>query len=124
MVAVDRLSLGVPMGECFGLLGINGAGKTTTFRMLTGDETMSGGTSVVEGFDITTNMNRVSYLHQYTKSLFPGPFLFFREREREKVRLRPLGRDRGSILFTYFYTLFFIFIFFYFFFLIFTHFTQ
>ena len=54
------MSLGVPMSECFGLLGINGAGKTTTFRMLTGDETMSSGTAAVEGFDIRSNMNRVS----------------------------------------------------------------
>ncbi|XP_021369630.1 ATP-binding cassette sub-family A member 2-like isoform X2 [Mizuhopecten yessoensis] len=36
-LAVDRLCLGVPSGECFGLLGVNGAGKTTTFKMLTGD---------------------------------------------------------------------------------------
>uniref|UniRef100_A0A671UT72 P-type phospholipid transporter n=1 Tax=Sparus aurata TaxID=8175 RepID=A0A671UT72_SPAAU len=35
--AVDRLCVGVPAAECFGLLGINGAGKTTTFKMLTGD---------------------------------------------------------------------------------------
>uniref|UniRef100_A0A8C7T2V0 P-type phospholipid transporter n=1 Tax=Oncorhynchus mykiss TaxID=8022 RepID=A0A8C7T2V0_ONCMY len=35
--AVDRVCLGVPAAECFGLLGINGAGKTTTFKMLTGD---------------------------------------------------------------------------------------
>uniref|UniRef100_A0A3B4BHQ8 ABC transporter domain-containing protein n=1 Tax=Periophthalmus magnuspinnatus TaxID=409849 RepID=A0A3B4BHQ8_9GOBI len=35
--AVKKLSLGVPAGECFGLLGVNGAGKTTTFKMLTGD---------------------------------------------------------------------------------------
>lgn len=34
--AVDGLWLGVPQGECFGLLGVNGAGKTTTFNMLTG----------------------------------------------------------------------------------------
>ena len=60
MVAVDSLSLGVPMGECFGLLGINGAGKTTTFRMLTGDETMTSGTAVVDGYDIRYNMNKVS----------------------------------------------------------------
>lgn len=59
LVAVDSLSLGVPMNECFGLLGINGAGKTTTFRMLTGDETMTSGTALVEGFDIRTNMNKV-----------------------------------------------------------------
>ncbi|VVD65070.1 nodulation factor ABC transporter ATP-binding protein NodI [Pandoraea nosoerga] len=33
---VDRLSLRVAPGECFGLLGPNGAGKTTTLRMLLG----------------------------------------------------------------------------------------
>ena len=47
------------MGECFGLLGINGAGKTTTFRMLTGDETMTSGTAVVDGYDIRYKMNKV-----------------------------------------------------------------
>ena len=50
------------MSECFGLLGINGAGKTTTFRMLTGDETMTSGTAVVDGFDIREDMNRVRSL--------------------------------------------------------------
>uniref|UniRef100_A0A3Q2QFZ9 ATP binding cassette subfamily A member 12 n=1 Tax=Fundulus heteroclitus TaxID=8078 RepID=A0A3Q2QFZ9_FUNHE len=35
--AVKKLSVGIPAGECFGLLGVNGAGKTTTFKMLTGD---------------------------------------------------------------------------------------
>ncbi|XP_068671756.1 phospholipid-transporting ATPase ABCA3-like [Montipora foliosa] len=59
LVAVDSLSLGIPKGECFGLLGINGAGKTTTFRMLTGDETMTSGTAVVDGYDIRYDMNKV-----------------------------------------------------------------
>ncbi|XP_053326902.1 glucosylceramide transporter ABCA12 [Spea bombifrons] len=36
-IAVNNMSLGIPPGECFGLLGVNGAGKTTTFKMLTGD---------------------------------------------------------------------------------------
>src|ERR1700756_5610702 len=34
--AVDNLSLQVPQGSIFALLGDNGAGKTTTIRMLTG----------------------------------------------------------------------------------------
>jgi len=34
--AVDRLTLTVPEGGMFGLLGANGAGKTTTFRMILG----------------------------------------------------------------------------------------
>ena len=41
--AVDQLCVGVPAGQCFGLLGVNGAGKTTTFKMLTGDEDVTKG---------------------------------------------------------------------------------
>ncbi|XP_060113052.1 glucosylceramide transporter ABCA12 [Heteronotia binoei] len=37
IVAVRNVSIGIPAGECFGLLGVNGAGKTTIFKMLTGD---------------------------------------------------------------------------------------
>ena len=36
VVAVDRLSLTVRRGECFGLLGPNGAGKTTTIEIFEG----------------------------------------------------------------------------------------
>ena len=39
--AVHHLSVGVPEGECFGLLGTNGAGKTTTFKMLTGRDLLT-----------------------------------------------------------------------------------
>lgn len=35
-VAVDRIDLDVPAGQCLGLLGPNGAGKTTTVEMLEG----------------------------------------------------------------------------------------
>ncbi|KAM5151867.1 LOW QUALITY PROTEIN: glucosylceramide transporter ABCA12 [Mantella aurantiaca] len=41
--AVNNMSLAIPPGECFGLLGVNGAGKTTTFKMLTGDISPSSG---------------------------------------------------------------------------------
>ncbi|KAM4794530.1 ATP-binding cassette sub-family A member 13-like [Cyanocitta cristata] len=45
--AVENISLGIPRGECFGLLGTNGAGKSTTFKMLTGDITPSAGRAVI-----------------------------------------------------------------------------
>ena len=51
-LAVDHINLVIPLGECFGLLGVNGAGKTTTFKMLTGDISPSGGTAKVAGYDI------------------------------------------------------------------------
>lgn len=49
ILAVDRLCVGVRPGECFGLLGVNGAGKTTTFKMLTGDESTTGGEAFING---------------------------------------------------------------------------
>ncbi|KAG9351082.1 hypothetical protein JZ751_024972, partial [Albula glossodonta] len=54
--AVDRICVGVPSGECFGLLGVNGAGKTTTFEMLTGDTDVSSGDASVAGYSILTNI--------------------------------------------------------------------
>ncbi|KAM8765599.1 phospholipid-transporting ATPase ABCA7 [Rhynchonycteris naso] len=51
--AVDRLCLGIPPGECFGLLGVNGAGKTSTFRMVTGDTLPSGGEAILAGHSVT-----------------------------------------------------------------------
>ncbi|KAG7229040.1 hypothetical protein INR49_013159, partial [Caranx melampygus] len=54
--AVDRICVGVPAGECFGLLGVNGAGKTTTFKMLTGDTDVSSGEATVAGYSIVTEI--------------------------------------------------------------------
>ena len=59
LVAVDHLTLGIPHGECFGLLGQNGAGKTTTFRILTGDETMTSGSAFIDTYDIQKQLGDV-----------------------------------------------------------------
>ncbi|CAD5111485.1 DgyrCDS794 [Dimorphilus gyrociliatus] len=57
--AVHGLSVAIPKGECFGLLGVNGAGKTTTFKMLTGDETISSGQAWVNGHSVIHNLQQV-----------------------------------------------------------------
>jgi ABC-2 type transport system ATP-binding protein len=49
--AVDRLSLSVPKGAIFALLGDNGAGKTTAIRMLTGLLPADHGSATVLGQD-------------------------------------------------------------------------
>ncbi|KAK2502159.1 hypothetical protein MC885_015949 [Smutsia gigantea] len=59
ILAVDRLCLGVRPGECFGLLGVNGAGKTSTFKMLTGDESSTGGEAFVNGHSILKELLQV-----------------------------------------------------------------
>ncbi|MFO0907484.1 MAG: ABC transporter ATP-binding protein [Isosphaeraceae bacterium] len=50
-VAVDRLTLTVPNGAVFGLLGENGAGKTTTIRILLGLTKPDAGRVEVQGLD-------------------------------------------------------------------------
>ncbi|XP_053321852.1 phospholipid-transporting ATPase ABCA1 isoform X2 [Spea bombifrons] len=57
--AVDRVCVGIPPGECFGLLGVNGAGKTTTFKMLTGDTDVTSGEAFLNGHSILSNMQEV-----------------------------------------------------------------
>jgi ABC-2 type transport system ATP-binding protein len=52
--AVEDLSLEVPAGEIFGLLGHNGAGKSTAIGMMLGQVWPSGGKVSVCGFDVTT----------------------------------------------------------------------
>uniref|UniRef100_A0A8B9LW20 P-type phospholipid transporter n=1 Tax=Astyanax mexicanus TaxID=7994 RepID=A0A8B9LW20_ASTMX len=57
--AVDRLCVGIPPGECFGLLGVNGAGKTSTFKMLTGDSVITGGEAYLAGKSVLTEIDEV-----------------------------------------------------------------
>ncbi|PRW44292.1 ABC transporter A family member 7-like isoform A [Chlorella sorokiniana] len=58
-VAVADLWLAIPRCECFGLLGPNGAGKTTTIRMMEGFMRATGGQAIIEGFDISRDMDSV-----------------------------------------------------------------
>jgi ABC-2 type transport system ATP-binding protein len=57
-VAVDDLTLSVPRGEIFGLLGHNGAGKSTTIGMMLGQVWPTGGELEICGHDVTTDRRR------------------------------------------------------------------
>ncbi|XP_071811381.1 phospholipid-transporting ATPase ABCA1-like isoform X2 [Apostichopus japonicus] len=60
LLAVDRLCVGIPRGECFGFLGVNGAGKTTTFKMLTGDTHVTSGDATVNTYSIIDQIRKVN----------------------------------------------------------------
>jgi ABC-2 type transport system ATP-binding protein len=64
-VAVDALSLEVPGGEVFGLLGRNGAGKTTVIKMLTTLLPPTSGSARIAGFDIVREAAAVRRLIGY-----------------------------------------------------------
>jgi len=68
-LAVDRLSLGIAPGECFGLLGINGAGKTSTMKMLTAEFPPTSGDAILDGFSVSRQpqktRRRIGYCPQF-----------------------------------------------------------
>ncbi len=57
-LAVNDLSLEVPKGEIFGLLGHNGAGKSTAIGMMLGQVWPTSGEVRVCGHDVTTRRDR------------------------------------------------------------------
>lgn len=59
--AVRGISFRVGRGECFGLLGVNGAGKTSTFKMLTGDEIITGGDARIGALSLSHQRKRVRF---------------------------------------------------------------
>ncbi|XP_033642721.1 ATP-binding cassette sub-family A member 2-like isoform X2 [Asterias rubens] len=83
-LAVDKLCLGVPQGECFGLLGVNGAGKTTTFKMLTGDVSISEGDAFLRSHSVYKDMLKVQRLIGYCPQF---DALFDELTAREHLRL-------------------------------------
>eukprot|EP00873_Tetraselmis_striata_P004626 jgi/Tetstr1/424890/TSEL_015385.t1 len=57
--ACRALTMAVERGECFGLLGPNGAGKSTSINMMVGFLTPTSGKTLIEGLDITKDMDRI-----------------------------------------------------------------
>jgi ATP-binding cassette subfamily A (ABC1) protein 3 len=55
--AVKGISLSIPNGQCFGLLGINGAGKTSTLSMLSGEFAPSSGEAFLGGRNLLTDIH-------------------------------------------------------------------
>ncbi|ESO83918.1 hypothetical protein LOTGIDRAFT_229502 [Lottia gigantea] len=101
-LAVDHISVGIPQGECFGLLGVNGAGKTTTFKMLTGDEEVSAGNAFLEGFSVKSDIHdiqqRLGYCPQFDALIdqLTGRetlMLFARLRGVQEFQIKPMVKN-------------------------------
>ncbi|HVN88013.1 MAG TPA: ABC transporter ATP-binding protein [Candidatus Binatia bacterium] len=68
--AVKRLSLTIPEGEIFGLLGPNGSGKTTLIRMLCGLLEPTSGRATVGGYDVATEPEQIKRTIGYVSQRF------------------------------------------------------
>ena len=94
VTALDGLSLEIPAGTTFGVLGTNGAGKTTLFKLLVGHDTPDSGQLSVGEYDVSTAgvklREHVGYLPE--RIGFPGA-LTGREVLSFHARMRDLSRD-------------------------------
>ena len=84
LVAVSDLTLTVPRGEFFAVLGPNAAGKTTTLKVLSGLMKPTSGSARVAGFDVQTQpleaRRRLAYVPDFPflyDKLTPWEFLRF-----------------------------------------------
>ncbi len=59
VTAVGDVSFEVAQGEIFGLLGPNGAGKTTTLRLISTLLKPTGGTALINGYDVVRDGAKV-----------------------------------------------------------------
>lgn len=72
-IAVHELSLEVPRGEIFGLLGHNGAGKSTAIGMMLGQVWPTRGEVKICGHDVTTHRGRAL---QKVGAIFEAPAFY------------------------------------------------
>jgi len=102
LVAVNDISLTVPRGEFFAVLGPNAAGKTTTIKMLTGLVKPTSGTARVAGFDIQTQpleaRRRMAYVPDFPflyEKLTPWEFFRFTGQlfQMDDARIEQSGRE-------------------------------
>ena len=70
IVAVDDVSLFVPAGEVYGLVGADGAGKTTTMRLLVGALKADAGEINVCGYDINKQVEQARSQFGYLSQRF------------------------------------------------------
>jgi ABC-2 type transport system ATP-binding protein len=111
LLAVDHIDFSVRSGEIFGFLGPNGAGKTTTVRMLNTLSEPTGGTILINGYDVSRQRYRAkrqfgvvpeessvyAELSTWDNLMFTVRLYRVPRRERESRRRPAVGRgDAGQ----------------------------
>jgi ABC-2 type transport system ATP-binding protein len=105
LVAVDDVTLSVPAGQFFAILGPNAAGKTTTIRILTGLVKPSSGRAHVAGFDIQQDpieaRRRLAYVPDFPflyDKLTPWEFFRFTGQlfDMDEDRMRTLAQTLAA----------------------------
>jgi len=75
VIALEEISLDVPEGELFGVIGPDGAGKTSLFRILTTLLLADSGTARVIGLDVVKDYRKIRQRVGY----MPGRFSLYQD---------------------------------------------
>jgi len=112
--AVSDLTITIPAGIIFGLMGANGSGKTTTLKMLNGLLRPDSGTGICLGLDLRTQIREIQthigympqkfclyqHLSVFENLDFIGRIYGLRQRRKrlaEIIELLSLGRVKNQI---------------------------
>ena len=69
--ALDDVSFNIEKGKVYGLLGVNGAGKSTTMNIITGYIPATGGSVVVNGYDMAKKSDKAKKYIGYLPEIPP-----------------------------------------------------
>ncbi|MBQ3791656.1 MAG: ABC transporter ATP-binding protein [Clostridia bacterium] len=95
--AVDGLSLTIPEGELFSLLGVNGAGKTTTVKILSTLTSPTSGEAWILGHSVVKEKERVKELVDIsTQETAVARKLTVRENIEFYARLSGMSREEAE----------------------------
>src|SRR5882724_12208417 len=102
LVALDDITLTVPRGEFFAVLGPNAAGKTTTIKILAGLINPTSGSAHVAGFNVQTQpleaRRRLAYVPDFPflyEKLTPWEFFRFTGQmfQMQEARIRSAAHE-------------------------------
>lgn len=68
ILAIDKVSLDLEIGEIFGFIGPNGAGKSTTIKTLLNYILADSGSAVINGLDIINDSKEIKKIVAYVSS--------------------------------------------------------
>ena len=89
--ALDGVTMNVPKGSVYGLVGRNGAGKTTLMRVICGLQDPSGGSYSIYGVDSTERKITASRRRMGAVIEKPAIYLNMTARQNMKVQYSLLG---------------------------------
>ncbi len=85
---LDKLSMNIPKGSIYGLIGKNGAGKTTLIRVITGLQEPVSGSYVIDGIEYTDK--RINTVRRKIGAVVETPSIYLDKSATENLRMQSM----------------------------------